>query len=63
VIQSCGHGPAHLLIVILLVCGVPLWCVRRIPGLPQPVLAVAEIIIVLARSLFLLEQAGLIGRF
>ena len=48
-------------IIILLVCGMLIWCVERIPGIPQPVLIAIQIVIVLICALFLLDHAGIVS--
>lgn len=47
-------------IILLLVCGMLVWCVQRIPGLPAPVLAAVEILVVLVFALLILDQGGIV---
>ncbi len=49
-------------IILLLVCGMLIWCVQRIPGIPAPVLTAVEIIIVLIFVIILLGNSGVIGQ-
>ena len=45
------------LIVVLIVLGLLLWCIQRIPGLPAPIPVVLQIIVVLVFALYLLGYA------
>lgn len=47
-------------IIVLLVVGLLCWCVQRIPGLPEPIPVVIQILIVLAFALWLLNHAGIL---
>jgi biotin transporter BioY len=46
------------LIVLLVVVGMLLWCVQRIPGLPGPIPIVIQILIVLVFALYILDHLG-----
>lgn len=45
-------------IILLLVCGMLVWCVQAIPGLPAPIPAAISILIVLVFALIILNQVG-----
>lgn len=47
-------------IILLVVCGMLVWCVRRIPGLPEPIPIAIEILIVLAFAVMILNYSGLV---
>jgi len=47
-------------IILLLVCGMLVWCVQRIPGIPAPVLTAVEILVVLIFALMILNQGGIV---
>lgn len=44
------------LIVILLVVGMLCWCVRTIPGIPAPIPAVIQVLIVLLFAVYILDH-------
>lgn len=48
------------IIVLLLVCGMLVWCVQRIPGLPAPIPVAIEILIVLVFALLIMDHTGVI---
>jgi hypothetical protein len=45
------------LIIVLIVLGLLLWCIQRIPGLPAPIPVVLQILVVLVFALYLLGYA------
>lgn len=47
------------LIILLIVVGLLMWSVVRIPGIPAPIPVVIQILIVLVFALFLLDHMGL----
>jgi hypothetical protein len=47
-------------IILLLVCGMLIWCVQRIPGIPAPVLTAVEILVVLLFAIVILNQGGVL---
>lgn len=46
-------------IIILLVLGMLLWCIQRIPGLPNPIAVAVEIIAVLFAAVYILHHIGI----
>jgi hypothetical protein len=46
------------LIIVLVVLGLLLWCIQRIPGLPAPIPAVLQIIVVLVFAMYILGYAA-----
>ena len=48
-------------IVVLIVVGMLLWCVRSIPGIPAPIPVVLQILIVLGFAVWLLNHSGFIS--
>ncbi|MFZ0270975.1 MAG: hypothetical protein WAL34_03910 [Acidobacteriaceae bacterium] len=47
-------------IILLLVCGMLVWCVQQIPGLPAPIPAAVSVIVVLVFALIILNQTGIV---
>ena len=47
-------------IIGLLVCGMLVWCVQSIPGLPAPIPVAVSIIVVLVFALWILDHIGIL---
>jgi len=48
-------------IFVLIIVGLLLWCVQRIPGLPAPIPAVISILVVLAFCVWLANASGVLS--
>ena len=47
-------------IIVLLIVGMLLWCVQRIPGIPGIILQVIQVLVVLAAAVWLMQHEGII---
>ena len=47
-------------VIVLLIVGMLLWCIQRIPGIPGIIIQVGQIIVVLAAAIWLMRHFGIL---